>query len=96
MERRFAVPYEELMAEADVEPEALEAVLERLKDFVQPFAGSLTQSHLQRDRAAHAPKKVYTQPQTKLLKNFCNLRSAVGPSSHAIAFLSLLERDQCR
>ena len=41
MERRFAVRYEELMAEAEVKPEALEGLLERLKEFVQPFAASL-------------------------------------------------------
>ena len=41
MERRFAVRYEELMAEAEVKPEALEGVLERLKEFVRPFAASL-------------------------------------------------------
>ena len=41
MERRFAVRYEELMAEAEVKPQALEGVLNRLKDFVQPFAATL-------------------------------------------------------
>jgi len=42
MERRFAVRYEELMKEAEVKPETLEGVLGRLKEFVRPFAGSLT------------------------------------------------------
>ena len=41
MERRFAVRYEELMADAEVKPEALEGILERLEEFVQPFAASL-------------------------------------------------------
>jgi SRSO17 transposase len=41
MERRFAVRYKELMAEAEVKPESLEGVLERLKEFVRPFAASL-------------------------------------------------------
>jgi len=41
MERRFAVRYEELMAEAEVKPEALEGVLERLDQFVKPFAAGL-------------------------------------------------------
>ena len=41
MERRFAVRYEELMADAEVKPEALEGVLERLKAFVEPFAVTL-------------------------------------------------------
>jgi SRSO17 transposase len=41
MERRFKVRYEELMADAEVKPEALEGTLERLKVFVQPFAASL-------------------------------------------------------
>jgi len=41
MERRFAVRYEELMAEAEVKPEALEGVLKRLDEFVEPFAASL-------------------------------------------------------
>jgi SRSO17 transposase len=48
MERRFSVRYEELMAEAEVKPEALEGVLERLKEFVRPFAASLTHA-AQRD-----------------------------------------------
>ncbi|MBU0479389.1 IS701 family transposase [bacterium] len=42
MERRFAVRYEELMKEAEVKPETLEGVLGRLKEFVRPFAASLT------------------------------------------------------
>jgi SRSO17 transposase len=42
MERRYAVRYEEMMAEAEVKPEAFEGVLERLTEFVQPFAASLT------------------------------------------------------
>ena len=41
MERRFRVRYEELMADAEVKPEALEGVLERLKEFIQPFAATL-------------------------------------------------------
>ena len=41
MERRFAVRYEQLMAEAEVKPETLEGVLERLDEFVKPFAASL-------------------------------------------------------
>lgn len=41
MDRRFAVRYEELMADAEVKPEALEGVLERLTEFIQPFAASL-------------------------------------------------------
>lgn len=48
MERRFKVRYEELMADAEVKPEALEGVLKRLRVFVQPFAGSLEYSE-QRD-----------------------------------------------
>jgi SRSO17 transposase len=41
MERRYVVRYEEMMAEAEVKPEALAGVLERLKEFVWPFAASL-------------------------------------------------------
>ena len=41
MERRFAVRYGELMAEAEVQPEALDGVLTRLKEFVRPFAACL-------------------------------------------------------
>ena len=41
MERRFAVRYEELMAEAEVKSQVLEGVLDRLKDFVQPYAATL-------------------------------------------------------
>jgi SRSO17 transposase len=48
MERRFAVRYEELMAEAEVKPEVLEGVLERLKGFVRPFGASLVHA-AQRD-----------------------------------------------
>ena len=44
MERRFAIRYEELMAEAEVKPEALEGVLGRLKQFVHPFAATLEHS----------------------------------------------------
>ncbi|MFZ3366932.1 MAG: IS701 family transposase [Candidatus Sulfotelmatobacter sp.] len=48
MERRFTVRFEELMAEAEVKPEALEGVLERLEEFVEPFAASLAHA-AQRD-----------------------------------------------
>jgi SRSO17 transposase len=41
MERRYAVRYEQMMAEAEVKPEALAGLLERLKEFVRPFAASL-------------------------------------------------------
>jgi SRSO17 transposase len=41
MERRFAVRFEELMADAEVKPETLEGVLKRLREFVHPFAASL-------------------------------------------------------
>jgi len=41
MDRRFSVRYEELMAEAEVKPEALAGVLDRLGEFVRPFAVSL-------------------------------------------------------
>lgn len=41
MERRFAVRFEEMMADAEVKPEALEGVLERLHVFVEPFAARL-------------------------------------------------------
>jgi SRSO17 transposase len=41
MDRRFSVRYEELMAEAEVKPEALTGILDRLKEFVRPFAVSL-------------------------------------------------------
>lgn len=44
MERRFAVRYKEMMAEAEVRPEALEGILGRLKGFVQPFAASLREA----------------------------------------------------
>ncbi len=50
MERRFAVRYEELMAEAEVRPEALEGVLVRLGEFVKPLAASLKYS-AQREHA---------------------------------------------
>ena len=41
MERRFAVRFEEMMADAEVKPEDLEGVLERLHRFVAPFAARL-------------------------------------------------------
>jgi SRSO17 transposase len=50
MERRFAVRYEEMMAEAEVKPESLAGVLERLRGFVQPFAASLKHAE-QREHA---------------------------------------------
>jgi len=51
MERRFAVRYEQLMAEAVVKPEALEGVLTRLDEFVKRFAASLKHD-AQRQHAA--------------------------------------------
>ncbi len=51
MERRFAVRYDELMAEAEVNPKALEGVLKRLDEFVKPFAASLNHD-AQRQHAA--------------------------------------------
>ena len=48
MDRRFTVRYEELMADAEVKPEALEGVQGRLKEFVRPFAASLNHA-AQRD-----------------------------------------------
>jgi SRSO17 transposase len=50
MERRFAVRYEQMMAEAEVKSEALEGVLERLRAFVRPFAASLREAE-QREHA---------------------------------------------
>jgi len=44
MEGRFAVRYEEMMAEAEVKPEALEGILDRLRGFVRPFAASLREA----------------------------------------------------
>jgi SRSO17 transposase len=44
MERRFAVRYEEMMVEAEVKPEALEGILDRLRGFVRPFAASLREA----------------------------------------------------
>ena len=41
MERRFVVRYQEMMAEAEVKPEVLEGVVERLEEFVKPFVASL-------------------------------------------------------
>src|SRR4030042_1782650 len=51
MERRFAVRYDALMAEAEVKPEVLEGVLGRLDEFVKPFAASLKHD-AQRQHAA--------------------------------------------
>ena len=53
MERRFAVRYEELMAEAEVKPEALEDVLKRLGEFVKPFAASLKHEAQQQHAAEY-------------------------------------------
>jgi len=41
MERRFAVRFEEMMADAEVKPDMFEGILQRLRIFVQPFAASL-------------------------------------------------------
>jgi SRSO17 transposase len=54
MERRFVVRFEEMMAEAEVKPETLEGVLERLHVFVEPFAASLKHSQ----QAEHAEEYV--------------------------------------
>jgi SRSO17 transposase len=51
MERRFAVRYEQLMAEAEVKPESFVGVLKRLDEFVRPFAASLKHD-AQRQHAA--------------------------------------------
>jgi SRSO17 transposase len=51
MERRFAVRYEQLMAEAEVKPEAIEGVLGRLHEFVKPFTATLKHD-AQRQHAA--------------------------------------------
>jgi SRSO17 transposase len=48
MDRRFTVRYQELMADAEVKPEALQGVQKRLKQFVRPFAASLRYA-VQRD-----------------------------------------------
>jgi len=53
MERRFAVRYEELMAEAEVKPEALEGVLGRLGKFVEPFAARLKRDAQRRHAAEY-------------------------------------------
>ena len=41
MERRFEVRLREIMAESRIHPGAFEGVLERLEEFVKPFAASL-------------------------------------------------------
>jgi len=51
MDRRYAVRFDELMAEAEVKPGVLAGVLGHLQAFVKPFAASLKhaaqQKHLE-------------------------------------------------
>jgi hypothetical protein len=41
MERRFAMRYREIMSDAQVRPGAFKGIVERLEEFVKPFAASL-------------------------------------------------------
>jgi SRSO17 transposase len=51
MDRRFEVRYKEMMKDAEVKPESLEGITERLSAFVEPFAATLShvaqREHLQ-------------------------------------------------
>ena len=72
MERRFAVRYEELMAEAEVKPEALEGVLKRLDEFVKPFAASLKHD-AQRQHAAEYVAGLVSNVQRKNIETIAYL-----------------------
>jgi SRSO17 transposase len=50
MERRFELRRKELLAECQVNPEAFEGMIERLKEFAEPFAACLRR----REQKAHA------------------------------------------
>jgi hypothetical protein len=85
MERRFAVRYKELMAEAEVRPEDLEGVLGRLDDFVQPFAASLGHD-AQRQHAAeyvaglvsNVKRKWAAPTMANPQKSYCFIRFRTG------------------
>lgn len=72
MERRFSVRYEELMAEAEVKPEALAGVLERLREFVGPFAASLVHP-TQREHAEEYVAGLVSNVQRKNIESIAYL-----------------------
>ena len=52
MERRFAVRFQEILAEARIEPGWFRGIVERLEEFVEPFAANLKRVE-QREHAKH-------------------------------------------
>jgi len=72
MERRFALRYDELMADAQVKPEALEGVLERLAEFVRPFAASLEHA-AQRDHLQEYVTGLVSNVQRKNIESIAYL-----------------------
>ena len=52
MERRFAVRFQEILAEARIEPGSFRGIVERLEEFVEPFAACLNRIE-QREHAKH-------------------------------------------
>lgn len=53
MERRYAVRLEQMLAQAEVAPELMRGLLERLETFAEPFAESLTGTHQRRHVAEY-------------------------------------------
>jgi SRSO17 transposase len=52
MERRFAVRFQEILAESRIEPGSFRGIVERLEEFVEPFAACLKRIE-QREHAKH-------------------------------------------
>src|SRR3954468_9043438 len=53
MERRYELRLEQMLAQAEVSPEALRGLLSRLDAFVEPFAATLTEAEQRRHAAEY-------------------------------------------
>jgi len=53
MERRYELRLEQMLAQAEVSPELIQGLFERLESFVEPFAASLDQPEQRRHAAEY-------------------------------------------
>jgi SRSO17 transposase len=53
MERRYELRLEQMLAQAEVSPEAMRGLLKRLETFVEPFAAALTEPEQRRHAAEY-------------------------------------------
>ena len=53
MERRYELRLEQMLAQAEVSPELIHGLFERLQSFVEPFAASLDQPEQRRHAAEY-------------------------------------------